>query len=530
MRSKTLLLTKIQLMEQFRPSEIVRKGNKKSIKHFLFIVFTFLILAILAAYSYLTAIGFVFLGLAAVLPGFGLAFSAIITIFFTILKTNGVLFNGKDYDILMALPVKTSAVISSRFLTMYFMNLGCTLLVLFPMQIALMQYGVLSLVGSVFWFLGSLLAPLFPTTIASLVGAVIAWIASKFRHSNAVVSVISIFLVVGIIVFSFSMGQVSDTEVMLDSITTLGQELGDSINQIYPIAAFFSGAVLDGNFLSLLLFVGFSIGWYMAFIWLLSKKYKKINTALATHRVLANYKMTTLQKKSAIKALYQKELKRFLSTNVYLMNLGIGSIMLLVCGVACLFISQESIESIFSISGQGDFIKRIIPFIFSAMIGMSCTTCVSLSFEGKNIWILKSLPISPKTVFQSKILVNLTLVLPCSIISSSLVSFRFAENLIDVVIFFVLPIIYCFFIATWGMFIDIKMCKYEWSSETALCKQSANMLCGSIVGMLMAIIPIFVILTIKSLNTIIVMIIASLIYLCVTLVLYKKICSSVIPD
>ena len=70
------------------------------------------------------------MGMAEVIPSYGLAITGLITLFFTALKTNGVLFAYKEYDMVMSLPVKTSSVIASRFLTMYVLNLLLTAVIL----------------------------------------------------------------------------------------------------------------------------------------------------------------------------------------------------------------------------------------------------------------------------------------------------------------------------------------------------------------------------------------------------------------
>lgn len=55
---------------------------------------------------------------------------------------------------------------------------------------------------------------------------------------------------------------------------------------------------------------------------------------------------------------------------------------------------------------------------------MTNTSCVSIYLEGKNLWILKSSPIKEMDIFKSKILLNLPLTIPISIICFIFLSFR----------------------------------------------------------------------------------------------------------
>ena len=60
---------------------------------------------------------------------------------------------------------------------------------------------------------------------------------------------------------------------------------------------------------------------------------------------------------------------------------------------------------------MGD-LHDFVPIFITFCIATSCTTMASISMEGKNIWIVKSIPVSVITVFASKILVNLTILSP----------------------------------------------------------------------------------------------------------------------
>jgi ABC-2 type transport system permease protein len=171
--------------------------------------------------------------------------------------------------------------------------------------------------------------------------------------------------------------------------------------------------------------------------------------------------------------------------------------------------------------GAEHLIERMLPFIICALLGMSCTACVSLSLEGKNIWILQSLPISPKTIFHSKMLVNLTLLIPTALICSILLSIRFASSFSSALIIIGLPLMYCLFIPVWGMFIDIKLGYYDWVSETAIIKQSANALAGLIGSGLLGLLPIVLILFVDGLSLLVIAVVASLVILSASGFLYK---------
>lgn len=115
-KSKCWLLFKTQMKNEFGRS-LKSKGRK--ITSFA----VGLVILMIAFYAYMLAYGLGSMGMEEVIPSYGVAITGLITLFFTALKTNGVLFAYKEYDMMMSFPVKTSTVIASRFLTMYVLNL-----------------------------------------------------------------------------------------------------------------------------------------------------------------------------------------------------------------------------------------------------------------------------------------------------------------------------------------------------------------------------------------------------------------------
>ena len=101
--------------------------------------------------------------------------------------------------------------------------------------------------------------------------------------------------------------------------------------------------------------------------------------------------------------------------------------------------------------------QKIAPFAIAAAISMTCTTCVSLSLEGKNVWIIKSLPIAPKMIYDSKILMNLSLSIPASLISAVLLIIGLKLDVWSSLFIVITPITYSLFSAVWGFSLIIDL-------------------------------------------------------------------------
>ncbi len=495
---KIFLLLKVQLSAQFGGK---RRDKKQQIMLFMYT----LLGVILCGYSFGLGYGLCMLKIPEVIPSYSLAVTGLITLFFTAVKTNGVIFGNRDYDILMSLPVRTSVVIASRFMTMYVMNVLFTALVMVPMGAAYVIWAAPGFLFYPVWICGILILPLIPTTLATVIGVVVIFFASRFKYANAVSTLLSILLLVGVLIFSFAPMGLQESQFAVDSLKSMGEFLLGTIHKLYPVSVLFYKAVVQYDMLAFLMLLVISLGWYFIFIKLVSLRYKTMNTGLMTYHVKADYKMTALKSSAPIVAICKKEWKRFFTSTVAVTNLGVGMIMALLLSGATMVIGVDKIMASLEISGMEQVALIGVPFLVVSCLGMSCTTSVSLSLEGKSLWIVKSLPVDTMTVYQGKILANLGLLLPVSILSSCFMVIGLKQGWLINVFLFLMPLAYCFFSSILGMMANVKLPNYEWTSETAVIKQSASSMIGMLGNMVNGFIPIvLVVIFLKNVNPLII--------------------------
>ncbi|MDY3918608.1 MAG: hypothetical protein SOZ59_06345 [Candidatus Limivivens sp.] len=483
MNSHCIRLVKIQL------SALV-KGRKWSGKE-IFVAAAYGILGLfLAGYSFALAYSFGAMQLASVVPAYAMAVTGLITLFFTALKANGILFAYQDYEMLMALPIRTGTIITSRFLTMYLLNLAFTVLVMLPMGVGYCLQVRPGLFFYPIWFLGMVMAPLIPTTIATFLGLLIIWFSSRFRHANLVTTAVSILLFAAFMAFCLFGQMTEHAEITAAQIRDLGEMIAWQIHRIYPPSFLFEQAVNQESPGWLLIFAGISVIWYGIFLKLISWKYVELNTALTTSHTKGNYQVTELREASPVKAICIKELRRFFGCPIYTLNMGMGVVMAVLFAGACLVMGLDKMETVLGIPGMGQKFAVFSPFILAGLLGMTCTTCVSLSLEGKNLWILRSLPLAPEKIYRGKIAMNLLLTIPASLLCSLLLAAVVQGNVIQMVLLFLVPAVYSLFHSVLGMWINLKFPNYQWTTETAVVKQSMASLCGILLGMLNVVPPV----------------------------------------
>lgn len=480
---ETLLLFKIQLMNQYRLNDLIKgRASGNSTKKSLAILIRLIVVLVLGGQSFSLAIGLGFIGLSALIPAYAVTATGIATLIFTMLKTNGFLFGYRDYDMLMSLPVSTKSLIGSRFLTVYFTNMLFTFMIMIPMGIGYALWMKPGILFYLYWLIGMFTAPLIPTTIAVTLGALIMAIASRFKYARILSTLLTLLLIIGTLVLSMSGGAIGQEMNVTENITRLGEIIHNEISRRYPPAGLFDRIFAKNSLASLLLFVGLSFLIYYVFVTLLSLKYKSINSNINGRIKRSDYRLTELKTASPLKALYRKEIKRFFSSTAYVTNAGVGVIMTLIFSVGMAVLGPNSMGESLGIPGFTAVLHRILPFLLPTLLSMTCTSCTSLSLEGKNLWILQSCPIPLKTVFDSKILTNLTLTLTASLFSSLILTIRLQPELVTALLMFAIPVTGSFFSAVFGMYINIKFPRYDWESEIIVIKQSLSTMCGMLGG------------------------------------------------
>ncbi len=488
-------LMKAQLLTSFRFNEMLHEKDKKkhsrSIVYFITMIFLF---CMLVGYSYLIGLGLNLIGMAEAIPSMAFTICCMMSLFFTMLKSVVTLFGFKDYDMLMCLPIKSTVVITSKFLYMYIVNELLTIGIMLPIGTAYAQFAGFHPMDLIIWILGTITAPLIPMTIATMAGAAISAVVSRMKHKNLFSVIFSFAMIFAIMVFNICLNS-SDSDAMLFlQMKEISTMLIDKMSSLYPPVRLFQESVTQHNLLPLLVLILISVGWYLIFVNVVAASFNKINTKLKAHNAKTNYKMQELQTSTPVMALFKKEVARFLSSPGYIVNTTVGTAMALIFSVFCVIKGPDSVIQTFAGEDFGGFTQGAlcaIPFFASALLAMTCTSSVSLSLEGKNLWIIKSLPLEPQTILQSKILFDLSIKLSTSVVCGILLLIAFKPTSFAVAVWYLLtPVAFAVLSSMWGMFLNVKFPNYEWENEMVVIKQGAasgisifsGMIFGGLIG------------------------------------------------
>ena len=482
--SKIWILIRAQLINFFPINEIREPRNKKQ-SSVVIASFGIITLALFCfVYNILTAKTLVQVGQYDLIPAYMVSVSSFSILFLTVFYSNGILFGSRDMEILLSLPVKSSDIITSKFMFMYLLNFLIGLMFMLPGGIVWILNGSLNVLQIVLYFTSIIFVPLIPMCIAACMGMIVVAVSSYFKRKN-VISLIFSFAMLGIIgYFALSALQSGDE-------SSIGVTLAKQITGLYPISRLFMSYYNFPMYYGMGFYIVLSIVVFYLFVKIASLKYGLLNTLANTKSRYANDKVS-YERKSVFFALYQKELGRFLSSYMAVLNAGLGVILLCVFSIFLLFNSIEQIGESSGIENINEYLSNFAPLFIASMLSLSCPAASSMSLEGKNIWILKSSPVEVRMILNAKIAVNLTLHLIGYMISVSVFVLKLDMNLIQVTNLIIVPICYSFFITVIGIALNKKYPNYDWDSEMIVVKQSLPVIVTGIIGMIALITPLLI--------------------------------------
>ncbi len=234
-------------------------------------------------------------------------------------------------------------------------------------------------------------------------------------------------------------------------------------------------------------------------------------------------------KKEKYKAVFIGEFKQYLTLLPYVLNTALGLVLIILFSVN-FFLFNKGIGT--NLLGMPKGIIKssihVFPYVMALIVGVCCTTQVSLSLEGKCVWIKKMIPVPNNAIYLSKVMVGLVLMVPAAIISIFLV--LRAEGIIIKDIFFILiTVILNILLMLWiGILIDIKFINYNWNNPISVIKRGSGAIIYQIVNILIN--SMFILLEIKFKQSVTIRVACIFATIILLSCIYKIIIKKTIPD
>ena len=477
------LLTWLKLVNLFGFNEARHSREKKKKAKLVAMLALYAVLTlIMMAYVGLMCFGVVKLWAGSAVPLCLAVLSCLVVLVFTVLRAGPVLFETGDYEMLISLPLRPTAVVVSRFASLYFSNAAMTFAVLLP---GMLVCGVMLKPSFSFYpmmLLGGLFLPLVPMTIAMLIGMLVYMVSSRMRRKSFAVLLLSLLAMLVVLVLPMAVARMQPERLILSIRALL-----DSLRVFYPPAGWFGDAVTLGDWGGYLLFALGSIMFFGIAAGVVGWKFRGICDRLNSQRSQRDFRMTAQRGRGMLRALYGRELKRYFASPIYVLNTGVGYLLVVLLGGAVLFSGAGVILDELPISI--DLVPRMVVFILAFCYTLSPSTASAVSMEGRSWWLVKSLPIDTADVMCAKLLVNLTLALPCWLVSTILLLLGIRPVGLAALWLILLPLAYILFSACLGLRMNLKLPMFSWENESQPVKQGKAMGLSMLCGMAASILP-----------------------------------------
>lgn len=452
------------------------------------VLIAYLILgAMLVFYTGLLTYSLILFEMTAIIPAYLAVVISLLAFMFTVFSAGPTLFSTKSYEFLITLPVKPAAIVISRFLTMYVIDMAVSVMATATVLVVCGIMGVTSPWFYISMAIGAFFLPLLPMTAAMIVGTGIYALTSRMRRKNVMQILFSMTFLA--IYFIFMQNLNGTDEQIVGAMSHLIQ----TITGVYPPAFWFSEGV-SGSILWYLLFFFVSITLFFSFAFLVGKFYAKLCTSLVSQTAKRNYVMKAQKGTSTFRACFFRERKRYFASSVYVMNTAIGFIMAPV--MAAILIFGES-APIFTLLPAG-LLTKAAPLFLALLFNLSPTTTSAFSMEGKHFWLTQSLPLRVKDVVNAKLLVNLMLALPSALVSEALLFYAIRPGGLDILWLLLIPILFVLFGTVSGLFINMKIPMMLWDLDAQVVKQSKAVLVSMLLSFVSSLVPIVLIFLVSG--------------------------------
>lgn len=467
------VLLKKQLSEIFRSYFYDQKKNKARSKGTV-IAYMVLFVVLIAG-----VLGGMFAGLSILLCGTMVAagmdwlyftmmglLAVLLGAFGSVFNTYAGLYLAKDNDLLLSMPIPVRTIIAARLLGVYLMGLmyaGVVLLPAIVVYLVVAPFSVGRLLAGVLFFV---LISLFVLTLSCTLGFVVAKVSLKLKNKSFITVVLSL-LFFGAYYFLYYKAQ-ELLEVFLQNVTAYGERIRGAV---YPLYLF--GAAATGDPVALPVFAAVVLLLFYLVWRLLSHSFIGIATASGA-TAKKTYKAVRTERKSADAALLRKELARFTASPNYMLNCGMGILMLPLLGIFLLIKGDVFVEVMEELlPGFPGAAAVLLCAAMGLVAAMNDMAAPSVSLEGKSLWLLQSTPVTPWQVLRAKLSMHLILTLVptlfCFVCTLFVYPYTVGEG-VSAALFLVSFVVLS---ALFGLFLGLKMVNLNWTSEITPIKQSA---------------------------------------------------------
>lgn len=479
------VLSKLELINFFSLNVFRHTKDKKVKRTSTFLGITIGILIVLAmCYVGGLCFGLCKLGAEEIVPPYIVLLSSIFTLLFCAFKAGKIVFKESCYDILASMPIRKSTLVISRFVRLYAEGLMVACVVMLPgigVYTWMVKPGILAVVLGV---LSVFVVPVIPITLSVLLGVIITGISSKMKNKALFETLFVILVIIGLLSVTAVM-PAEEISFDLQAIEGVAKDLLDIIYTMYPPTLWYAGALAEGSMGSLVVGALVSVALLGGVAVLTIANFENISRRLRTNTAKHDFKLGKLQKKSMRKTLVLREAKRYFSSGTYVTNTIIGPVMAVAFAIGMLFVDfNDAFKDLPVVLN----VNAVIPLFFAGILVLNNPIATSVSMEGKEFWIIQTLPVSDKDILKSKLMFSIILLAPFYVVGELILIIALKPGLTELFWMLLLPMAVLLCALIMGLAVNLRFPKLKWDTEVEVVKQSASAMMGGFFGLLLSVI------------------------------------------
>lgn len=387
-----------------------------------------------------------------------------------VINTYAGLYHAKDNELLLSMPVPPAKILLVRMAGVFSTSLLYSALIWVPACVLYWFRFDPGAVCVIFTVLLTFLIAAFVTVLTCALGWIVALISGRLKNKSIVTAVIWLAFLA---VYFYCAPQMSS---FFQALLTHSKQVGAAVRVwFYPVYAL--GRAAAGEAVPMLIFTAITLALSALCVFVLARSFIRIVTTNRGSKKAVR-KTHALRQTGASAALLRKELRRFLSSPTYMLNCGLGLILMPALSVYAL-IRASDLRGLLE-AGMMMFppLEGILPALAAAvvclLISTGSTTSPSVSLEGKNIWIVQSLPVSAKQALRAKLRLFFLLSAPPAVVCSVLLGIILRIRGVDLLLMLALVLADLGFTAVFGLTLNLLKPNLTWTSEAVPVKQSAG--------------------------------------------------------
>ena len=387
-------------------------------------------------------------------------------IFGTVFTTQAQMYQAKDNDLLLAMPLKPGAIVGSRVFVLYLLTMIFVAVVMLP---AGLVYSFKCGFSGSFWLvylISMIFIGLLTQAVTCLLGWLLHFLLAGFRHKAIVATV---FMTAVMILYFIGINQLENLMLLL---VNNGGKIASAIQSFaWPFYAL--GVACFGDWLQFVLLALVCITVFVIVTVILNVTFVKAMLVGGKTKRAAKQKRDD-KVRTAMGAVCRKECKRFFTSTTYLVNIGMGLFMI-VAFVGAGILLKDKLLTVMDQMMEGKLMK-MLPILLTGTMGllasMTPISAPSVSLEGKHIWILRSMPISGADVLKAKLRFHCIASVPVACVGALALGIVYKIGLFETVFMVIGTAILFVLTGVLGLIFNMCFPRLDWPNEAAPCKQS----------------------------------------------------------